>query len=819
MMCAPTNKGLQTLVSRLIDHGWTKNELVVEASKEFVRPEIKDYCLGYRLDQFKKKKIEIKEALKKVGKNKGKHNPMVRAMVREYQHLHQQLTGGICESQRKRNSFAFFLFAVKKTDAGMAFYHAKPLPKVVMQFVGLFAEDLQFPLKPTPNKKFLLSNARLLACTVNTTARMSLIGIKTPTIIIDEAAQCSEAESLIVASRSGVKRLVMVGDPHQLPALVESSAVRKCNYHESMMERVMRHGNTLSLLLETQYRMHPQISQFPRNQYYEGRLLDAQEVLDRSVNQIVEPYLLIDVGGQEERDETSCFNFVEARVVCTEIEKILDVLPHAEIGVVTPYKAQKRCIEKLLATHRDASSIQVNTVDGFQGAELDVVVLSMVRSNDKGLVGFLGNHRRLNVALTRAKSVLRVIGNLPTLRTNKVLGAMVSNAEKRGLICKPNKSGHPKSCNTLTASLTSPKQTSGSQHMEPSHQRALDTTRDQFQGASAASACFPSPMSNRTCNESEMDTQHARPTPFRSDGSGRRPENAAPERALSPGAQILLRLLQNYAKNGKRIVRLSLIGAELKKKFAEFKKGCVRIFANEMIEMGLVQRPGRNGLASIVLKGTPAQIVQTQNRTNDSPAVMPKVSRNRGNSSSKAQACSKTKSAYSARVKHEVPRKDEKHDEESDWQVVKSTSKTRACASRGTLSPKFLAQLKQSFPDLWRFYKRVADSTPDPKYQDFNWDCPAHTAFWLTRLFRGDICITLNQIQGHGCSKQSFGCKFTHKCIVCGGPHGAFMRQPSGAWVCSEYNKVLEQAQRAREEYDMHIENKLQEHIEAGGRM
>ena len=893
MMCAPTNKGLQTLISRLIVEGWTKDDLVVEGGKTCVRPEIREYCLDYRLDRFKQKKKELKQELKKVGKVKAKQDATVKAMVREYQHLHQKLTGVVCQSQRMRNRFVYFLCAAKRTNAGTHFNHTIPLPKVVAQFIGLFDQDFQFPLKPKPNKRSLLSKARLLACTVNAAARRSLIGVKTPTIIMDEAAQCNEAESLIVASRTGLKRLVLVGDPNQLPALVNSPDVRKCNYEVSMMERVMRSGTTLSLLLEKQYRMHPQISMFPRNEYYEGALVDAKEVVDRSVGQILEPYVLIDVHGEEECCERSYFNHAEARVVCTEIDAILQVIPQADIGVVTPYKAQQRLLENRLAV----PNIQVNTVDGFQGAELDVVVLSMVRSNDKGNVGFLGNHRRLNVALTRSKSVLRVIGNFATLRTNKVLGSMVSDAEKRGLIRRFNQDGkkkiRKKKAEKIKVKATTKKKSKGKTKSKKKHKAKknnaniddliaqLDETREREakkkakkqkkklkqtcktgpsedkpevltaleattspcdQSTSLTEPCAHSDMisSNplsmedkassksesqssesatrsssenqqmRACDEGKKQGKRLRTTTLKNYCLENRSENVAQERPLSAGAKFLLHMLENYAKDDKHIVRLSLIGSQLKEQFTGFTKGCVRMFVEELIQIGLVQRQGRAGLASICLTKTTSHGSQSQRRIKDTFAVASRAFRKSGKTVSEPTVSPKTK--------RDVLQNDENDDAESGWQIVRSRSKKCDRASRGTITPEFLADLKQSFPDLWRFYKRVADSAPNPKYEKFWEGYPPHIAFWLTRLLRDGICTRLNHINGRGCYKKS-ACSFAHECIVCGGNHGAFEKRPCGDWVCREYSKVLEQVQRASKKYGMDIKKRMQEHIKARGVM
>ena len=386
MLCAPTNKAVQTLVSRFIDEGWTKNEIVVVGNAATVKPEITEFCLEYRIKQLQELG-QFKDELLKTPEG-----PDRLAREQEYRRLHQEATG----------------------------------------IASAPDDSLKIPI---PNAGALLSNARLIACTVSCSARSELRDIDTPTIIMDEAAQCTEAASLVVASRQGLERLVMVGDPRQLPALVMSQEARRCNYDQSAMERVMH--STLTILLDTQYRMHPEISRFPNERYYGAKLRDAKSVLSRTENRHDQPFLVVDVRGIEEMEFSSYFNRAESQVVCHEVAKICKKLPKAEIGVITPYQAQRRLIAKDLAAMDKDSAITVNTVDGFQGAEFDVVLLSMVRSNRKCRVGFVDDAHRLNVALTRAKSVLRVIGNVKTFDGNRELGALVRDAEARGLIAKP----------------------------------------------------------------------------------------------------------------------------------------------------------------------------------------------------------------------------------------------------------------------------------------------------------------------------------------------------------------------------------------------
>ena len=207
MLCAPTNKAVQTLVSSFVRDGWTKNELVVVGSQHTVMPEILEYCLDYRLDRFRKLKKEIDDT---------EDGPERRAKESKYRYLHRQLTGVVSATQ----SFVCYLLTVTRKHA--EFYKVESLQRIVALFLNLPRRESRLPTKPKPTPHMLLSNARVVACTVTNAARYAMRKLETPTIIMDEAAQCQEAESLIVASHDGLQRLVMVGDPKQLPALVIS---------------------------------------------------------------------------------------------------------------------------------------------------------------------------------------------------------------------------------------------------------------------------------------------------------------------------------------------------------------------------------------------------------------------------------------------------------------------------------------------------------------------------------------------------------------------------------------------------------------------
>lgn len=261
-------------------------------------------------------------------------------------------------------------------------------------------------------------------------------------VVIDEAAQATEPPCWIPLVRS--RRLVLAGDHCQLPPTILSNEAARAGFAVSLMERLMKTGGEpWSRLLDVQYRMHEQIMNFSSQQFYGGRLRAADEVARHvaaelpGVEQNVatqSPLELIDTAGAEfdegaEPGGESRFNRREAELVCKKVRSLIahHVRPQ-DIAVISPYAAQVRLITELL----DDPTVEVDSVDGFQGREKEVVVISLVRSNTEGEIGFLSDVRRMNVALTRARRKLVVIGDGALLGGHPFYRAMLDYFEQCG---------------------------------------------------------------------------------------------------------------------------------------------------------------------------------------------------------------------------------------------------------------------------------------------------------------------------------------------------------------------------------------------------
>lgn len=261
--------------------------------------------------------------------------------------------------------------------------------------------------------------------------------------VIDEACQAVEPGCWIPVLRS--ERIVLAGDHCQLPPTVLSREAAQEGFHVSMLERLVeRFGDSAVRRLDVQYRMHQTIMRFSSEQFYEGSLTAAPEVAEHRLDQLetvganewtAGPLQFLDTAGsgaeeEQEPDGESRLNPGEAEWVERVVGEWLNSgLAASDIAVISPYGAQVRLLRERL---REAGDLEVDTVDGFQGREKEAVVVSLVRSNNEGEIGFLGDTRRMNVAWTRARRKLIVIGDSATIGGHPFYAAMLQYLEACG---------------------------------------------------------------------------------------------------------------------------------------------------------------------------------------------------------------------------------------------------------------------------------------------------------------------------------------------------------------------------------------------------
>ncbi|XP_059643475.1 helicase SEN1-like [Cornus florida] len=305
-------------------------------------------------------------------------------------------------------------------------------------------------------KKFCLKNACLIFCTVSSSEKLHTEGMKPfELLVIDEAAQLKECESAIPLQLLGLRHAIFIGDERQLPAMVQSKICEEAEFGRSLFERLVSLGHTRHLL-NVQYRMHPSISLFPNMEFYDKRIFDAPNVKNRTYKRhflqgkMYGSYSFINVidGKEEFGGGHSSKNMVEvavvAEIVASLYKEYVARKQKVSIGCISPYKAQVFAIQEKLGNTYSADaesdfSVKVRSVDGFQGSEEDVIIISTVRSNARGSVGFLSNRQRANVALTRARYCLWILGNGATLiNSDSVWSKLVDNAKNRGCFFNAN---------------------------------------------------------------------------------------------------------------------------------------------------------------------------------------------------------------------------------------------------------------------------------------------------------------------------------------------------------------------------------------------
>lgn len=306
----------------------------------------------------------------------------------------------------------------------------------------------------------LFGEARVIACTLVGSAHHLLEGMKFGTLFIDEAAQALEAACWIPMRRAS--RVILAGDHCQLPPTVKSIAALRAGLGKTLMERIAENKPEVVTLLKIQYRMNDEIMRFSSDWFYGGKVESAPQIKYRSVLDYDHPITWIDTSNEENQitiegedapedsastsssvsaaNQNSDLNFKEqfvgesfGRINKAEAELILLTLAEyftkigkqrvleerIDVGIISPYRAQVQYLKKLIKKYEFFKPyrrlISVNTVDGFQGQERDVILISLVRSNDEGQIGFLKDLRRMNVAMTRARMKLIILGNKDTM--------------------------------------------------------------------------------------------------------------------------------------------------------------------------------------------------------------------------------------------------------------------------------------------------------------------------------------------------------------------------------------------------------------------
>lgn len=282
----------------------------------------------------------------------------------------------------------------------------------------------------------IVAESQVIATTLIGASHRYLSGIVFETVIIDEASQCMEPECWNAILKG--KRVFFAGDHHQLPATVKSQEAVKLGLSETLLDRMTPHIKHHYLLTE-QYRMNDDILSFSNEKFYKGLLTSNPTNKSHRLEGDDEPLVFIDTSGcgYEEtfnQKNRSLYNEGEYFVIREHILLHKQKYTGIEIGIISPYAEQVRHIRDKIIEDEvlRALDIEVNSIDGFQGQEKDLIIISLTRSNEMGIIGFLADYRRLNVAMTRAKKKLVIIGDGATLSSNELYLNLIDHIEKEG---------------------------------------------------------------------------------------------------------------------------------------------------------------------------------------------------------------------------------------------------------------------------------------------------------------------------------------------------------------------------------------------------
>ncbi len=283
----------------------------------------------------------------------------------------------------------------------------------------------------------VVDRAQVVLATLTSLDAPALAGRSFPLAVVDEATQAIEPAAFLALLRAG--RAVLAGDHLQLPPTILSGAAQAGGLGVSLFERLVElHGGAAKATLAEQHRMNAKIMAFPSEALYGGALRAHPSVAHRAVD--ARPLEVVDTSGRGFEEETpagseSKQNEGEAELSAAEVERILRLgVPPSAVAVISPYDAQVQRLRQLLAVHVERG-LEVDTVDGFQGREKEAVVVSLVRSNDSGDVGFLADVRRMNVAITRARAKLVVVGDGATVSRHPFYERFLRHAQSEGAWC------------------------------------------------------------------------------------------------------------------------------------------------------------------------------------------------------------------------------------------------------------------------------------------------------------------------------------------------------------------------------------------------
>lgn len=398
LVCAPSNAAIDELMTRMIAFLPNQGKGTVLRVGRNSRPELRPYALDSLVSESQSKSETMRHEEYKTKKSR---------MISDIVKLNDEINDASTSSSRKSELI-----------------RAKERIRESLENLKSREQEWVKCERDTIYKKFLCQ-AQFICGTLSSFGSEPVwnnLASGVDFCIVDEAAQCIEV-SLLIPLKFDPQRLVLVGDPQQLPAVVKSITAKRLRFDMSLIERLQLLGHK-TYMLKQQYRMESGIACFPSTFFYDDQLYTAESVLlrknpmDPASHPPIEFFHM--VGHNDIRSGTSVINPRQGRFVVETVRNLLresSASSRLSIGVITPYKQQVNLIRNLLSGI--SSSVEIDTVDAFQGREKDVIIFDCVRAGGEGDgVGFLADPRRLNVAITRAKYCVMIVGNAKFLENH-----------------------------------------------------------------------------------------------------------------------------------------------------------------------------------------------------------------------------------------------------------------------------------------------------------------------------------------------------------------------------------------------------------------
>ncbi|EIW59483.1 uncharacterized protein TRAVEDRAFT_71533 [Trametes versicolor FP-101664 SS1] len=443
LLCAPSNAAIDEIAFRLKEgvsgagHRAEHPKVVRIGALKSMNLSVRDVSMEYLIDQKLNSDPGLKNT-KEAGTELSRVRSELEAVKRQRQEKIEELAT-IQDNASKTLALEEDVKRLNRQKAMLTHQLDKVKDKQKSDYRTLDATRRRF-------RNEVLQEADVICSTLSASAYEYLESFDFELVIIDEAAQAIELSSLI-PMKYRCRTCIMVGDPQQLPPTVKSQEACKLGYDQSLFVRLQRSQPEAVHLLSIQYRMHPDISQLPSNLFYGGRLLDGPDMAEKTKRAWqTHPkfgtyrFFNVQAGVEESGAGHSLVNRAEAQVAVALYNRLCKEFSSAnmdfKVGVISMYRGQilelRRAFQQRFG-EEVLSMVDFNTVDGFQGQEKDIIILSCVRAGPGvQTVGFLRDVRRMNVALTRAKASLFVLGNAPTLeRSDETWRKIVENARSR----------------------------------------------------------------------------------------------------------------------------------------------------------------------------------------------------------------------------------------------------------------------------------------------------------------------------------------------------------------------------------------------------